>query len=262
MRLSVTIISFFIACNSWGQHLNKIRQLLLNKDFTLLKICIDSASANYSTYGQKTKAIWQQLRDITSDYQEGWFFVTERSQEKNKCGNNLEDFFLVSFIASEKKIIYYQIRQRKSKEENNEWVEYYPVVDSFKSEKDFHKLKNSFQNVYNVKLNETDLFTSYVYGFRCSIDGIEPDKRIELDSIVKQKDILTLNGWLTSANAELQTYAVDGFYQLKMNSFKLTAEQERIIGIIKNKHGTISTCSGCIYGSQTITEVLAKFNFH
>jgi hypothetical protein len=236
-----------------AQTLANIRELLHKRDFTAFQSYIDSVPVMPVEGRGPVRAHWQQLRDLTPSCQEGVVIISERI-----TGRKQQLTHLIALLVSGNGIICYRLLEEDSLGEANEWKE---PVDSFRSETGMAELKAAFQQVYGAPLDESDLFGSHPYGTACDADGAPPRMRYIQALLVEEKDIATLNNWLASANSEKQVYAVDGLYQLKQKGYILTAEQERLIGIIKNKRGTISVCRGCIRDNVPVRDILSGFVF-
>ncbi len=136
------------------------------------------------------------------------------------------------------------------------------ILIQYSDNKLFHQLQKSYSVTYGRKVIIKDFFISYVvYGNRCGRGAVERDYRIRLNKLIESKNIKKLDKWLSSPTAEIQVYAVDGFFQLKEKGYTLTPKELQLINIIKNKKGEIRACSGCIFSSWEITETTEKFKF-
>lgn len=100
------------------------------------------------------------------------------------------------------------------------------------------------------------------YGFNCGFGGINPELRNLLDKAIQTQNETLLNTWLHSSMPVLEAYAVEGLYKLHGSTCSMTAEQLKLIKLIKKSDALVSTCSGCIYGAASLKEVLKEFNFY
>jgi len=241
-----------------GQSLKKIQLLLANKDFVAFKTYIDTASKKHrkSNPNSNVRAIWELKRDLTPIYQECVIDADESFPHKEDPKISSVKLYRINVLANSKEIIYYDFAQKESN--GPSWDDFkLNVTDSFRNDILLRDLKKDFFNTYNDSLNQQELFNnSNVYGSACSFVGEKPELRQENDVIVKAKNVSLLTKWLTSTNTERQVYGIDGLYQLKKEGYKLTAEQLRLIQIIKNKKGSLNICRGCIYSSEEIENIV------
>lgn len=255
MHIRYFVITILVATALLLQHslpaqtMAEMRQRLHKRDFITFKSYVDSLSARSGP----VRARWQQLRDLMPGWQEATVLISERI-----TGSKQQLTHLIALLTDGTGIVYYRLLEEDSLGKANEWKE---PIDSFRSETGMARLKAAFQQLYGLPPDENDLFSSYRYGTACGIDGAMPEMRLIQALLVKEKDIATLNSWLASVNLEKQVYAVDGFYWLKQKGYVLTAEQQRLIGIIKNKTGMIATCDGCTGENLPVGDVLSTFVF-
>ena len=76
----------------------------------------------------------------------------------------------------------------------------------------------------------------------------------------KAQDVTGVVSALKSANAEKQLYALKGYRILVNQGYTLTDEEKKIISIVEQKKGTVSTCSGCMYMDDTFQNVVSQIN--
>lgn len=102
----------------------------------------------------------------------------------------------------------------------------------------------------------------YVYGSNCGFTGDAPYYRILLNELVERKDTVTLENWLIALQPELQAYAVEGFYKLRLGGYALTQKQKGLIKSVKeNKYGMVTVCNGCVYSNDFLQSVVEEFTF-
>jgi hypothetical protein len=258
MKLLLTITVLFLTLQVSGQSLQKIKQLLADKNFVAFKAYIDIASKKYSRVNpdSKVRAIWELERDLTATFQECVVDADESFPDEDEPNISTVERYRIKIIATSKEIIYYDFAKKESN--GVSWFDFrLNITDSFRNEILISELKKDFFENYNDSINQKELFNdSNVYGFACSIVGLKPKMREENDLIVKNKNIQQLTMWLKSTNTEKQVYGIDGLFQLKKKGYKLTEEQIRLIKIIKNKKGSLNICNGCIYSSDNISNIV------
>jgi hypothetical protein len=135
----------------------------------------------------------------------------------------------------------------------------HPVLYNYQSDSFMKLFKSNYKSSFDRKISIGDLFEENVtYGSRCGWSGIEIEYRKKLNKIVAEKDINKLEHWLKSPVVEIQVYAIEGFTLLSKNGYILNTKQQKIIQLIKSKKGEIRTCSGCIYQTREISEVIER----
>ncbi|GAB2819329.1 hypothetical protein [Ferruginibacter profundus] len=258
MKVLVTITFLILTLRASGQSLQKIKQLLANKDFIAFKTYIDAASKKYTRVdpNSKTRAIWELKRDLTTTFQECIIDADESFASETEPNISTVQRYRINVLATSKKIIYYDFAEKESN--GPSWDDFtLNITESFCNDILFADLKRDFFNTYSDSINQKELFNnSNVYGSACSIAGQKPEMREENDVIVENKNVQLLTKWLKSTNTERQVYGIDGLYQLKKKGYQLTAEQARLITIIKNKKGNLNICRGCIYSSDKISSIV------
>ncbi|MCD9854573.1 hypothetical protein LUD75_07635 [Epilithonimonas sp. JDS] len=235
-----------------GQVQNDVKKVLATKDFVALKKYTDNLSKNE----KQISLHWAFLRDLTTDFQEGVFIFDKSVPDKHNPETSSMYTYRVNLVTTKTNIVYYELSEKKYKSVGNDWQPYYETIDSFKNDSVFGELKSSFKSIYQLDLNENDLFiTDFVYGSQCGIAGTSPEGRAQMDEWVKSNNKTEIIKWLKSANAEKQVYAVEGLQQLKTADSKLTEDEIRMINIVCDKNGTIYVCSGCIHSNRDIRSV-------
>ncbi len=279
MRHSIIFIPFLFALNSFGQIPLEVKNNLAKRDFSTFK----KYAALLSKRTDTTKAYWDIEREITPGFEERVLIINKFVPHKEDPKISTVYTFRVNLIAKDNAIIFYELKELKSKKVNNEWVEYYSGIENYQNDSLFKLLQSDFLKSFSANLNKDELFvTTIIYGKQCggvtdiedSVDSTENARRIEeaakldvpfesyqIDDYVKNNDTKHLLMWLKSTTTEKQIYGVEGFYKLKLKGFKLTKEQLRIIKIILAKKGKVNVCSGCIYSSREINAVAKDFKF-
>lgn len=121
-------------------------------------------------------------------------------------------------------------------------------------------LKKTFRKIFESDLNESELFvTDYIYGNACGVGAMYSNERMQLNNFVDRKDKKSILKWLNSTNTEKQIYAVEGILKLKKIGIDLSKTELERIKYITHKKGTIRVCSGCMYSSKEISEVVKMF---
>ena len=239
-----------------GQVQNDVKKVLAKKDFVAFKKYAD----NLSNRENNISSHWECLRDLTSEFQEGVFIFEKSVPDKDNPAVSSVYTFRVTIITTKTNIAYYELSEKKNKKVGNDWEPYYETIDNFKNDSAFSNFKSSFKNLYQLDLNEKELFvTDFVYGPHCGLVGTNPKGRQQIDEWVKAKNKTEILKWLKSPNTEKQVYAVDGLYQLKKAGVSLTKDEVKIINFVCNKNGTMYVCSGCIHSRQDIRSVTKEF---
>ena len=82
----------------------------------------------------------------------------------------------------------------------------------------------------------------------------------QLNILLQDDNVDRIRQWLKSANAEKQLYALKGYRILVNQGYTLIVEEKRIISIVEQKKGTVSTCGGCIYMNEEFQNVVSEIN--
>lgn len=233
----------------FGQVQNDVKKVLATKDFVALKKYTD----NLSNKENQINLHWAYLRDLTTDFQEGVFIFDKSVPDVDDPETSSVHTFRVNLVTTKTNIVYYELSEKKYKSVGNDWQPYYETIDSFKNDIAFGEFETSFKNIYQLELNEKDLFmTDFIFGSNCGIAGTSPEGRAQMDEWVQSNNKTEILKWLKSANAEKQVYAVEGLNQLKNAGTTLTEDEIMMINCVCDKNGTIYVCSGCIHSKQDI----------
>jgi hypothetical protein len=255
-QLLTILIVLFGTSILFGQVQRDVNKVLASKDFVAFKKYAD----NLSSRENRISSYWECLRDLTTDFQEGVFIFEKSVPNKNNPAISSVYSFSVNLITTKTTIVYYKLSEKKNKKVGTDWKSYYELIDNFKDDKAFEKVKSTFKSTFQSDLNENELFvTDFVYGSHCGFAGVNPKGRQQIDNWVAEKNKAELLKWLKSANTEKQVYAVDGLLQLKKSGIKLTDKEKKIIKFICSKNGTLYVCSGCMYNPQDIGSVTKRF---
>lgn len=256
MKLTTLIITFFLTAQVIAQPVQKIEQLLKDKNLVPLNSYIDKPQKSNVDFS------WETLRTIVGDYQEGIIKIEEMLPANDGTGGNLIINYRVYLLADKNKIFYYKFIKTTFKNKGSEqWEENNETIDSLKDNTEYSSFENSFSQTYGDTLNHNDLFlTSIVYGSHCGFAGVNPEYMEQLNLLLHNKNVDAIRQWLKSANAEKQLYALKGYRILVNQDYDLTDEEERIISIVEQKKGRVFTCSGCVYIQETFQDVVSEIN--
>ena len=256
MKLSTLFIALFLTAQVVGQPVLKITQLLKDKNFLALNNYIDKPQKSNVDFG------WETLRTIVGDYQEGIIKIEENIPANDGTGGNRINNFRVYLLTTKDKIFYYKfIKTIYKKKGNDEWETNEQTIDSLNDNSEYLSLKNLFKQTYGDTLFNYDLFlTSIVYGSHCGIAGVNPEYMEQLNLLLQGDNVEIIRQWLKSANAEKQLYALKGYRILVNQGYNQTDEEKKIISIVEQKKGTVSTCSGCMYMDETFQNVVSEIN--
>jgi hypothetical protein len=200
------------------------------------------------------------LREVVGTNREGVFKV-EMVRKPDSVGN--VDNFTINLLADKDNIFFYELRKWIFKRKDNGTYYSYPVtVDTYKELGAYQQFEKLFAKTYRSSLDTNDLFqTSIVYGSSCGIAATPTEYQQKLITILQKRDLATLSTWLRSPNIEKQLYAIKGLYKLQgSGDYQITSEEKKIIDAIANKNGEAQTCSGCIYSSESISNLVNKMD--
>ncbi|MES2774694.1 MAG: hypothetical protein V4722_10940 [Bacteroidota bacterium] len=256
MKFITLFIALFLPSQVAGQPVQKIKQLLKTKNFI--------SFSNYIDRPQKSNVQfhWDMLRTVVGAYQEGIANIEETSPSNDGTGANNINNYKIYLLSTKDSIFYYKfIKTVYENKGADEWERSEETIDSAKDHFEYLSFENLFKQTYGDTLNHSDLFlTSIVYGSHCGIAGINPEHMEQLNLFLQDENINAIRQWLKSANAEKQLYAIKGYRILVNQGYALTDEENRIISIVEQKKGTVSTCSGCMYMGETFQNVVSEIN--
>lgn len=253
MKILITVIIFFFAQRTIGQPIQRITSFLKEKDFISFKNFVDNhPKTNVDIY-------WVILRDIIPGYQEGIVKIVEYPLTGRDTDYTIYNY-QIKFLTTDKNFFYYVFDKSYVKQGGeDDGKVFYSLVDSFNNTSEYNSFRKAFSEGYKAELDEMELFeTSIVYGGACGIAGQPTEYQLKLDSLLKNKDLHTIRNWLKSPNSEKQLYAIQGLNALENSGDKLTPEDIRIIDLISKKNGLVKTCSGCIFSSDTIRNIVME----
>jgi len=242
-----------------AQTFQEIKSLLRARDFRILKPYIDSACN-----ARDTSTSWELLRTVVSEYKEVVIGIHKAS---SRGGSSPNEYFLysINLVASNEKIIFYEIKRKKIKVRGNPDFETEEVI---KDENNYNKFKTSFRDVYHTDPDINDLFLgctdfflkSIVYGDHCGIAGTDPTYLQKLSAMIEAKKFSEIRKWLKSANAEKQLYALRAYRYLTSQGYELTDEENRLLPIVQRKQVMVNGCRGCSYMAEDFQSIVAEIN--
>ena len=209
-----------------------LRRGLKSKDYNEFEKIVDSlknSTDNHSTVH------WVIQRELVPGIKESILSI-------EKPGKNTGVFVQVNLIAKNKSIVLYELKR-------THMMEYvWPPADSLleysKNDSLYKELEFQFSVQFGRNINPQELFLdSVIYSVAARGCKSSTHFREKLSSLISSVDTIKLFSWLSSTNVETQLYAVEGFYQLKQNGFKLSALHSQIIKNILKREGVYRTCA-------------------
>jgi hypothetical protein len=255
----VLLFTFSFGFPAFSQIEKVADKMLLTKDFIRFEKFADSLNKSKGNI----RSHWEYKRELVQGYWEGVFYFEKYVKDKFNPAISSVYGFRVNLIATDSVIIYFDLGEKKNQKVDKEWVPYYESMDHFKNDSLFSVLNNSFIKTFRADLNFSELFNlSIVYSDGgCGYVGTLSKEKMQLDTLVMKKDLVSLRKWLGSSNTETQLYAVDGFHRLKKEGVLLTPMDLEMINAVLQKKGTVQTCSGCMYGLDEINRLAKDFKF-
>lgn len=189
------------------------------------------------------KISWPAQRDLLPGYREA-VWVGEQSVVDQKNPDWVHtNLYQATLLIKDDKIIAYKFTERKFKPGTGEV--YNATVDEYKHAQAYKTLLADFKKFYGEPLKESDLYvTDFVYGSQCTMLGLVPEGRKQVNEWIVENDKAALMNWLKSANTEKQVYALEGIlYLRKKNKIKLSTSEKKIVAYVKSKQGTMSVCN-------------------
>lgn len=235
------LIPLLLLCNlSRGQFGSQILNYCRENKSDVLINLIDSIEKIGEQETVYYEAYQDVNRQIISDYYETILYY-----EENKT--NYFDY-TIQIISENNNIVYCKVFQTK-------FVDKPDTVYSFLNEKKILALQDQYYETYGNIINIKDFFdNSVIYGTRCSHAASQPEYRTLCEIAIQEQNLSLLNLWLTSVTTEKQLYSVEAFSRLENKGLILTEKQKALIGIVKNKTGTVRCCAGCSFKSWQIQD--------
>ena len=254
MKLLLIVITLFLALQTKAQPIPEINRLLKHKDFGALKSFIDNQPGN------NVPIQWVSLRDIMPGYQEGVVKIEEMTPATDSKHGNRMDYYYVNLLVAQNAIFYYSFDStRYEKGPDAEWTSRRMPMSTYSDDKQNTGFENAFRQVYGDTLNHSMLFqTSIVYGSGCGFVGVDPEPMQQMNDLLISKDVNAIKKWLQSPNAEIQLYALWGYKVLIHQGYTPTAEESRLIALVKLKQGSVSTCGGCTYMDRDFQDIVVE----
>lgn len=256
MNPSILFIALFWTAQVVGQPVQKIKELLKDKEFVPLNSYITKPQKSNVAFG------WEILRYIVEGYQEGIIKIEENVPANDGTGGSYINNYRVYLLANKDKVFYYKFIKTVYKNTGSDnWEKTEETIDSLTDKTEYALFKNSFRQTYGDTFDHNDLFlTSIVYGAHCGFAGTNPEYMEKLNFLLLNNGVAEIRQWLKSANAEKQLYAIRGYRILINQGYAMTNEEKRIIHVVEQKKGTVSTCSGCFFMNETFQNVVSKIN--
>lgn len=102
---------------------------------------------------------------------------------------------------------------------------------------------------------------SPAYGSSCGIAGKDPEPRVQLEKMLEAKNLQAIDDWLNSPLKVYQVYAVEGLHRLYKAGYQPTEAQLARVAQIKTDESKVTTCNGCLYSSDSVKRLTARFVF-
>ena len=116
---------------------------------------------------------------------------------------------------------------------------------------------------YSCSLTKSDQLKNQehdiVYGSGCGRAGVDPYHRMLCEKYIDEKNIRKLEEWYESDTLTIKVYATEALIRIHNSKPFLTDDQIESINKFKKSNKRIRTCSGCIYSTDRIKEVLKKY---
>ncbi len=250
MTRFIFFILFITTLSSRAQEFDELRSTLDSKNIQNVFQLFKQENKKDGFVGPKFNVTYQ--RELITNYSELLIkcdSIVKKSEREFQCY-----FYYIRIIKFKDTIIYCNASSFK-----NFSVINYKYSDTI--------LMNIFQSeyfkVYRKLIEIKDLFSEKViYGNLCGLNGNKLEFRKALDKIIKRKKIKELENWLTSPIAEIQIYAVDGFYQLEKLGYVISPRNLELINQVLSKSGEIQYCSGCFVWYKDIKDIKDKLKLN
>ena len=250
MRITWIIILILLGANSTQANFSKeLVKLCSNYQYQDLKRGLHRMEMQ-SEVGTAFRSHQLVNRTLVADYSEEIFEVKKSVKDPSNPETSTHYSYRIKLVVQQStRICYYEVvKMSGGKEEQKKDTSSGPGFLSF---------QKTFLTTYGSPLLMEQLFKrNIIYGSACGWAGVPPETRLILEEMVEISDTLMLKKMLASANVETQLYAIEGIYRLKRQGVEFQEQTFDIIRVISNKTGTARTCSGCIYSSASIGDIV------
>ena len=180
-----------------------------------------------------------------------------RKEPSIKKVDTITSNYKIKLIYKEDKIVFYELYKINSIKKADKWTDMDSLISSQKNNRLYNELLKKYNKTYALELNSDELFdTNYIYGKSCSISGVNPKYRTEMNQIISTQNKDKLMAWLKSPIVELQLYAIEAIYKLEKKNVDIPQNVYDFIKIVEKKNGYVNTCNGCYYEYKSVVDVL------
>lgn len=192
------------------------------------------------------------IRSLFADYKEYIFIIHYRIPvEGDSTAYYITEYKLFA-LAKGNQFLYKRLVQENSGSFGTVQALMLEEADSFEIQEFFKK----YSAVFHVSVDIHDFFEDdVIYGAHCGVAGINPGEREQMEKAVEMKNTDFLDDWLGQPCLEKQAYAYEGFIQLIQNGYVLSPAELQVMQAVRQRKGTISTCSGCMHWTRTAEEI-------
>ena len=114
---------------------------------------------------------------------------------------------------------------------------------------EFLKRRNKFYNsskTFRQLIKEISFLEEYA--FYCGDGMPKTQKGKDIDLLVDDENVATLNDMLKSFSCETQAYGVAGLEMLEKRDYQLPNDTKKLINHIRQRNSELIICSGCLSG--------------
>lgn len=249
IALILLLISSFSQATQYKRYL---KWAIQTESYSELITRLDSLEFGGSTTGSTTIRLTDMDREIVDGYYECIRKVSESIA-------NDESPYLVRLIRHNDEICFIDLSRDNGGRTSAEEIDTPLVIQTKTYERRMARFRSSFVAVYGKPIDFEDLFRKdIVYGASCGFAGSDPEYRVALNTLVKERDLYALKQWLSSAHAELQLYAIEGILILKQRGMEVDERTLNLIDEVGKKEGNAYTCSGCFYSPERISKIVRE----
>jgi hypothetical protein len=237
---------------------SQLRDLLEFKSFEKLLNEIETFKLDKTDFNIKKRIVLRST--LVNNFEQVVLEIRYNLFTENDHSTFLPYIFEIQVIKKSDELIYHRATEFRKVKIDSTWQSLESTFCQYENNKLCIQLDDDYASFYQTKLNVKDLFLSnIVFGKRCNEGGEKPKYRKTLDSLILSTDTTALKTWLNSPSLEKQLYALDGLYELKeTKGFEFNKQILKAINQIEKKKGIVNTCSGCMYLSDSIGDVLER----
>lgn len=249
MRSLFTLLVLLFSINVHAQYFSDIETCVAKGKLSLLEQCsekrkekckcrdIGEACVNWNAYAELIPGHFQATISLMDC--------------KDSAGMILMEHQILKILYKDSAVYYYSIGSPHTSFSTSARTLNYKLFD---------ELRDGCYELYGTGIDADELFKNDFFSTDiCGEDGDETKEFGSVKKMIEAKDTTSIFNLVSSANTAKQLYGLYGCIQLEKRGVKLDMRLQNILTFIRRKKGIVSTCSGCLVNSKSITDAIKEF---